>query len=134
MSGQGFPGGLGDMMGMIQKAQEEAERMKAKLEAELKQKTVEGSTGGGMVTVTATGDLEVRSIKIDPQAIDPEDPEMLEDLITAAVNVALKKAKELQAEAQAGELGNMLGGLGLGGPGGPGGMPDLGSLLGGLGG
>lgn len=132
MSGSGFPGGLGDMMGMIQKAQQQAEKLKQKMEAELREKTVEGSTGGGMVTVVATGGMEVRSIKIDPKAIDPQDPEMLEDLLTAAVNVALKKAKELQTQAQASELGNMMGSMGLGG--GPGGMPDLNQLLGGLGG
>jgi DNA-binding YbaB/EbfC family protein len=128
----GMPGGLGDMMGMLQKAQQQAEQMKQRMEAELKEKTVEGTTGGGMVTVTATGGLEIRSIKIDKSVIDPEDTEMLEDLLTAAVNVALKKAKELQGEAQASQLTNMMGGMGLGGAGG-GGMPDLGSLLGGMG-
>ena len=122
-------GDLGGMMGMIQKAQQQAEAMKAKIESELKEKTVEGSTGGGMVTVVATGGMEIRSVKIDGSVIDPDDTEMLEDLITAAVNVALKKAKALQEEAQSHQLGNMLGGLG-----GPGGMPDLGALLGGLGG
>jgi DNA-binding YbaB/EbfC family protein len=122
---------LGGMMGMIQKAQQQAEAMKAKLEADLKGKTVEGSTGGGMVTVVVTGGMEVRSVKIDGSVIDPDDTEMLEDLITAAINVALKKAKALQDEAQASQLGNMLGGMGgMGG----GGMPDLGALLGGLGG
>jgi hypothetical protein len=120
------------MMGMIQKAQQQAEQMKVKMEADLKEKVVEGSTGGGMVTVTATGGMEIRSIKIDGSVIDPDDTEMLEDLLTAAVNVALKKAKGLQEEAQSSQLGNMLGGMGMGG--GAGGMPDLGSLLGGLGG
>ena len=76
--------------------------------------------------------MEVRSIKLDPSVIDPNDTEMLEDLLTAAVNVALKKAKAMQEEAQAGQLGNMMGGMGLGGPGG-GGMPDLSQLLGGMG-
>ena len=132
MAGGGMPGGLGDMMGMIQKAQQQAEQMKVKMEADLKEKVVEGSTGGGMVTVTATGGMEIRSIKIDGSVIDPDDTEMLEDLLTAAVNVALKKAKGLQEEAQSSQLGNMLGGMGMGG--GAGGMPDLGSLLGGLGG
>ncbi len=134
MAGGGMPGGLGDMMGMIQKAQQQAEQMKLKMEADLKEKIVEGSTGGGMVTVTCTGGMEIRSIKIDGSVIDPEDTEMLEDLLTAAVNVALKKAKSLQEEAQSSQLGNMLGGMpGMGGAG-PGGMPDLSSLLGGLGG
>jgi DNA-binding YbaB/EbfC family protein len=129
-----MPGGLGDMMGMIQKAQQQAEQMKVKMEADLKEKIVEGSTGGGMVTVTCTGGMEVRSIKIDGSVIDPDDTEMLEDLLTAAVNVALKKAKSLQDEAQSSQLGNMLGGMpGMGGAG-AGGMPDLGSHLGGRGG
>ena len=132
-AGGGPMGGMGDMMGMIQKAQQQAEQMKLKMESDLKEKTVEGTTGGGMVTVVASGNLEIRSIKIDPSVIDPEDTEMLEDLMTAAVNVALKKAKGLQEEAQSGQLGNMLGGMGLGGAGG-GGMPDINQLLGGLGG
>src|SRR5690606_36315397 len=100
-----------------------------KMEAELKDKTVEGSTGGGMVTVVATGGLEVRAVKIDPSLLSPGEKDMLEDLVAAAVNVALKKAKALQEEAQQNELGSMLGGMGLGGPGG--GMPDLGKLSGG---
>ena len=129
----GMPGDLSGMMGMIQKAQQQAEAMKAKIDADLKQKTVEGSTGGGMVTVVATGGLEIRSVKINGSLIDPDDTEMLEDLVTAAVNVALKKAKALQEEAQSQQLGNMLGGMGGAGAG-PGGMPDLGALLGGLGG
>lgn len=130
--GLGGMGDLGGMMGMIQKAQEQAEKMKQRLEAELKEKTVEGSTGGGMVTVVATGALEVRSVKIDPSLLDPGEKDMLEDLVAAAVNVALKKAKALQEEAQQNELGNMLGGMGLGGlGGGPGGMPDLSKLFGG---
>ena len=127
------PGGfdLGNMMGMIQQAQQQAEQMKQQMETSLKEKTVEGSTGGGMVTVTATGAGLIRKIVIDPSVIDPNDKDMLEDLVVTAVNVALKNARELQDEAQQGQLGNMLGGLG--GAGGGGGMPDLSSLLGGLG-
>lgn len=141
MTNPGGPGGfdLGNMMGMIQQAQQQAEQMKQQMEASLKDKTVEGSTGGGMVTVTATGAGLIRKVVIDPSVIDPNDKEMLEDLVVTAVNVALKKAKELQDEAQQGQIGNMLGGGGgmpdlgslLGG--GAGGMPDLNSLLGGLG-
>ena len=131
MGGMGGLPDLGNMFGMIQQAQQRAEQMKQKMDAELREKIVEGSTGGGMVKVTATGGMEVKAIKIDPSAVDPKDVEMLEDLITAAINVALKKAKELQAEAQQGELGSMMNNLGIGGGGG---MPDLGSLLGGLGG
>lgn len=135
--GGGGPGGMGDlggMMGMLQKAQEQAEQMKQRMEAQLKDKTVEGSTGGGMVTVVATGGLEVRSVKIDPSLLSASEKDMLEDLVAAAVNVALKKAKALAEEAQQSELGGMLGGMGLGGGGGAGGMPDISKLLGGLGG
>lgn len=129
MAKGGGPGGFdfGNMMGMLQQAQQQAEKLKQKMDAELRDKTVEGSTGGGMVTVTATGAMEVRQVKIDPSLLDANEKEMLEDLVVAAINVALKKAKELQEESQRSQLGNMMGGL----AGGKGGMPDLGSLLGG---
>ena len=91
------------MQGQMQKAQEE-----------LKNETVEASAGGGMVTVTATGGGEIKSIKIDPKAIDPNDPEMLEDMVVAAVNEALRSAQGLIES----KLGPALGGLqGLGLPG-----------------
>ena len=86
------------MQGQMQKAQEE-----------LKNETVEASAGGGMVAVTATGAGEIREIKIDPKAIDPDDPELLEDTVLAAVNEALRAAQAL-AESK---LGGSLGGLGL---------------------
>lgn len=129
MAKGGGPGGFdfGNMMGMLQQVQQQAEKLKQKMDAELRDKTVEGSTGGGMVTVTATGAMEVRQVKIDPSLLDANEKEMLEDLVVAAINVALKKAKELQEESQRSQLGNMMGGL----AGGKGGMPDLGSLLGG---
>lgn len=123
----GFPGDLSGMMGMIQQAQKQAEQMKAKIDAELKEKTVEGAAGGGAVTAVVTGTLELRSVRIDASLMN--DKEMLEDLVAAAVNVALKKAKELQDSAQQGQVNDMLGGMG----GGRGGMPDLGALLGGMG-
>ncbi|MCA8922483.1 MAG: YbaB/EbfC family nucleoid-associated protein [Planctomycetes bacterium] len=127
----GGMGGMGgfDMMGMLKQAQEQAAKMQEKIQGELANKTVEGSTGGGLVSVTISGDLEVRRVKIDPSLMEASEKDMLEDLIAAATNVAIKKAKALEGEAQQGQLGNMLGGLGGGG-----GMPDLGSLLGGLGG
>lgn len=126
----GGMGGMGgfDMMGMLKQAQEQAAKMQEEVQKELSQKTVEGSTGGGVVSVTVSGDMEVRRVKIDPSLMDPNEKDMLEDLIAAATNVALKKAKALESEAQQGQLGTMLGGMGGGG------MPDLGSLLGGLGG
>ena len=100
---QGF-----DMNKLMQQAQQMQAQM-AKAQEELAQETVEASAGGGMVTVTATGAGEITEIKIDPKAIDPDDPELLQDLVLAAVNEALRSA---QALAQS-KLGGSLGSLGL---------------------
>jgi DNA-binding YbaB/EbfC family protein len=97
-----------DMNKMLQQAQQMQAQM-AKAQEELASETVEASAGGGMVTVKATGGLEITEIKISPEAIDPDDPEMLEDLVLAAVNEAIRNAQGL---AQS-KLGGMLGGLGL---------------------
>ena len=78
----------------------------------LKDERVEASAGGGMVKVVATGELAIESITIDPAAVDPEDVEMLQDTVLAAVNEALRSAQELAAS----KMGNVTGGLG--GPGG----------------
>ena len=90
-----------DMQAQMQQAQEE-----------LKNETVEASAGGGMVTVTATGGGEIKAIKIDPKAIDPNDPEMLEDMVVAAVNEAMRSSQAL-IEAKLGPALGGLGGLGL---------------------
>jgi nucleoid-associated protein EbfC len=105
--GPGGPGGmdLNKMMKQVQQLQSEMMEAQEKLKDEI----VEASAGGGMVKVKMTGDLELRELKIDPEAIDPEDPEVLEDMITAAVNEALRSAQEL---AQS-KLGGATGGLGL---------------------
>jgi DNA-binding YbaB/EbfC family protein len=101
------------MMAQVQKMQKDMELA----QEQLKDEVVEASAGGGMVTVTVSGALEVREIKIDPGAVDPDDVEILADMVTAAVNEALRKAQEL-AESRLGgataglDLGN-LGGLGL---------------------
>ena len=84
------------------------------LKTGLAEKTVEFTSGGGMVTATAKGDMTIASIKIDPEVVDPEDVEMLEDMVVAAVDGALKAAKEMSAEA----MGKLTGGMGL--PGMPG--------------
>jgi DNA-binding YbaB/EbfC family protein len=97
------------MLAQVQKMQQD---MMAAQEA-LKDETVEASAGGGTVKVVITGDLVLKSIDIAPEAIDPEDPEMLQDLVLAAVNEAIRSAQELAA--------NRLGGL-------TGGLPDLGGL------
>jgi hypothetical protein len=78
----------------------------------LKDEVVESSAGGGMVTVKISGDLEVKEVRIDPEAIDPEDPDLLQDMVMAATNEALRRAQELAAE----RMGSVTGGLG--GPGG----------------
>jgi nucleoid-associated protein EbfC len=80
---------------------------------QLKDETVEASAGGGMVTVVVSGDLAVKSIKIDPDAIDPDDPEMLADLVLAAVNEGLRSAQEMASAKLGGITGGLGGGLGL---------------------
>jgi DNA-binding YbaB/EbfC family protein len=84
-----------------------------KAQDELEHETVEASAGGGMVTVTATGSGELKEIKIDPKAIDPDDPEMLADMVLAAVNEAIRSARSLQETKLGGLAGGALGGLGL---------------------
>ncbi len=81
----------------------------AQIQEELAQRTVESSAGGGMVTAVANGRQEILKITIDPQVVDPEDVEMLEDLVLAAVNDALKRAQEMVAE----EMGKLAGGLNI---------------------
>ncbi len=101
---------LGDLMRQAQKIQAEM----ARIQEEAKSKTVEASSGGGMVTVVASGAGEIVSIKIDPEVINPDDREMLEDMIVAACNEALRRAQEMVQE----EMSRLTGGLqipGLGG-------------------
>lgn len=102
-----------DMNKMLQQVQEMQAQV-AKAQEELAKETVEASAGGGMVTVKATGALEVTEIKIAPEAIDPDDPELLADMILAAVNEALRSAQAL-AESKLGGAAGLgdLGGLGL---------------------
>jgi DNA-binding YbaB/EbfC family protein len=127
-----------NIQNMLKQAQEV---MAAQQEAQdaLKEQKVEASAGGGMVKVVVTGDLKLESLAIDPDAVDPEDVEMLQDLVLAATNEALRQAVDLQEKAmqsasgaggfdpmQALEglgLGDALGGLGGGGA--PGGAPQL---------
>ena len=88
-----FNGGMGNMQGMMKKVQKLQADM-AKMQEELKLRTIETTVGGGAVTVVVSGKKEVVSVKIDPSAVDPEDVEMLEDLITAAVQEVLNKVNE----------------------------------------
>jgi nucleoid-associated protein EbfC len=100
-----------DMNKMLEQVQQMQAQMQ-KAQEELKNETVEASAGGGMVTVVATGGGEIKSIKIDPKAIDPNDPEMLEDMVVAAVNEALRSAQGL-IESKLGPALGGLGGLGI---------------------
>src|ERR671932_2023169 len=97
-----------DMNKMLQQVQQMQAEM-AKAQEELARETVEASAGGGMVTVKATGAGDITEIKIKPEAIDPDDPEVLEDMVLAAVNEALRSAESLMQS----KVGGMLGGLGL---------------------
>lgn len=100
--------GIPNMGNLLKQAQQFQNKMN-KLQEELGNKTVEASSGGGMVTVVVTGQQEIVSIKIDPEVIDPEDVEMLQDLVMAAVNDGLNKAKNMANE----EMGKLTGGLNL---------------------
>jgi len=104
------------MLQQVQKMQQEME----KAQEELKSEIVEASAGGGMVTVRVGGDLEVKEVKIDPSAVDPEDVEILADMVLAAINEGLRMAQELVAR----KMGGATGGLDLGGLGGLG-LPGL---------
>lgn len=96
---------MNQMMKQVKKMQQQME----KAQEELKNKTVETSAGGGMVTVVANGHKEILSITINQEVVDPDDVEMLQDLVIAAVNDALKKADEMASQ----DLGKYTGGLNL---------------------
>lgn len=98
--------------GILKQAQKMQERM-AQVQQELAQKTVEASSGGGMVTVTVSGKQELISIKIDPAVVNPQDVEMLQDLVVSAVNSAIKKSQEMMTE----EMGKVTAGLNINIPG-----------------
>jgi DNA-binding YbaB/EbfC family protein len=99
-------GDMKNFSGIMKQAQKMQEKI-AQLQEELAEKTVEASSGGGMVTVVANGKQEIVSVKIDPEVVNKDDVEMLEDLILAAVNEAKKRAEELAKE----ELSKITGGL-----------------------
>ena len=104
------------MLKQVQKMQADM----AKAQEELKNELVEASAGGGMVTVKISGDLEVRELRIDPEAVDPEDVELLQDMVLAAVNEAVRSAQELAANKMNAAAGGLAGPGGLGGLGLPG--------------
>jgi len=98
-------GQLGDMMKQFQKMQAKMEEIQSRLE----QTQVDGSSGGGMVKVIANGKQDIMEVKIDREVVNPDDVEMLQDLIVAAVNQARQKAQELQAE----QMAELTGGLNI---------------------
>jgi DNA-binding YbaB/EbfC family protein len=106
----GGPGGF-DVNALMKQAQQMQDQM---LEAQekLKDETVEASAGGGMVKVKMGGDLTLREIAIDPEAIDPEEAELLAEMVQAAVNEGLRAAQELASSKMGGITGGLGGGLG----------------------
>ena len=108
---RGIPGMGGGMnMNMIKQAQKMQQDM-LKMQQELQEKEYQAAAGGGVVSATVNGKHELKSLAIDPEAVDPEDVEMLQDLIISAVNEALRQAEE----AMDGKMNALTSGLGLGG-------------------
>jgi len=101
-------GNMGNMAGMMKKMQKLQGEM-AKMQEQLKTRTMEVSAGGGAIKVVINGDKQIESLKIDPAAVDPADIEMLEDLVVAAINEAIKKVDDMMAQ----EMGKLTGGLNL---------------------
>lgn len=109
----GYPMGMmggGNMQALMKQAQKMQENM-AKKQAELNEQTFTASAGGGMVTATVYGTKKLESVKIDPQCVDPDDVEMLEDLIVAATNEALRKVEQESTSM----MSKLTGGMGMGG-------------------
>jgi DNA-binding YbaB/EbfC family protein len=98
-------GGIGNIMKQAQQMQ----RRMAQLQEELENKRVEASAGGGMVTAVVSGKQQLLELKIDPVAVDPDDVEMLQDLVTAAVNEAIKQSQQLASE----EMNKLTGGMNI---------------------
>ena len=104
----GMGGGMGNMGARMKKGQKLQSQMKL-MQEELKKRTVEVSAGGGVVKVVMNGDKVVQSLTIAKEAVDPEDVEMLQDLISAAVNECMKKVDEMMTS----EISKLTSGLGL---------------------
>lgn len=110
----GFPGGMPGNMNNIMKQAQKMQKQMEEATKELQEKEVTSSAGGGVVEVTVSGNREVTKVKIDPEAVDPDDVEMLEDLIMAATNEALRQIEEISAQSMSkitGGLGGMGGGF-----------------------
>ena len=110
----GFPGGMPGNTNNIMKQAQKMQKQMEEATKELQEKEVTSSAGGGVVEVTVSGNREVTKVKIDPEAVDPDDVEMLEDLIMAATNEALRQIEEISAQSMSkitGGLGGMGGGF-----------------------
>lgn len=95
----------------IQKMMQQAQQMQDNLQKQLREATVEATAGGGMVTVVMNGVKEIQRLRIDPEVVSPDDVEMLQDLIVAAVSDAQRRADELASQRMGGMMGGMMGGL-----------------------
>ena len=105
----GFPGGMPGNMNNLMKQAQRMQRQMEEQQAALESKEFTATAGGGVVEVTVTGKREVTKVKIDPEAVDPDDVEMLQDLIVTAVNEAMKKVDEMTEK----EMGKVTGGMKL---------------------
>ena len=134
--GGGGTGGMGGMDALLKQAQQMQEQL-LKAQEEFAEKSIEASAGGGMVKVVVSGDMRLQDLRIEPDAVDPDDVEMLQDLVLDAVNQALSQAEELAAQKlQGGGMADFdpmsaLDSLGLGGALGGGGGAPGGGLPGG---
>lgn len=108
----GFPGGMPGNMNNLMKQAQRMQRQMEEAQKELEEKEITASSGGGAVEVTVSGKREITKIKLSEEVVDPDDIEMLEDLVTAAVNEALRMAEDANAEI----MNKMTGGLGGGFP------------------
>lgn len=104
----GFPGGMPANMGNLMKQAQKMQKQMEEAQEELENSEITATSGGGVVEVTVGGNKEIKSIKIDPDVVDPEDVETLEDLVTAAVNEAIRKMEEHSQE----EMSKITGGMG----------------------
>lgn len=111
----GFPGGMPGNMNNLMKQAQKMQRQMEEASKELEEKEITASSGGGVVEVTVSGKKEFTKIKIDPEAVDPDDVEMLEDLIMAACNEALRQMEEYSQQSMSKITGG-LGGIGGGFP------------------
>ena len=113
----GFPGGMPGNMNNLMKQAQKMQRQMEEASKEIEEKEITAAAGGGVVEVTVSGKKEITKIKIDPEAVDPDDVEMLEDLIMAATNEALRQMDEYSQQSMSKITG------GIGGLGGLGGLP-----------